>query len=235
MGWHDTISVMDTPLLTVNSLKVGIESTEVLNDLSFEVGEGETVVVIGSNGAGKSLLIKTLMGLIPHRGGSFAWSRKVRFGYVPQKFLLPRHVPMNGVEFLSLKPGATHNEITRVLGLVEIDPSVSRQSIQTLSGGQFQRILIAWALLGKPDVVIFDEPTESVDVRGQESIYALIHDLAKKEGMTTFLITHDLDIVEKYASRVICLSRGKLVCSSNPKMLSEHILKEVYGTGDHHH
>lgn len=229
---------MNEPLLTVQNLKIGVPGTEILHDLSFEVHKGETVVVIGSNGAGKSMLIKTIMGLMKPLGGTFWWSKKPKIGYVPQKFSLPRHVPLSGIEFLALKPNASSAEIDRVLALVELPKEVALRSVQALSGGQFQRLLIAWALLDKPDVVVFDEPTESIDVRGQESIYSLIHDLTQKEGVTTFLVTHDLDIVHRYASRVICLARGTLVCSTDPKSsLSEHILADVFGKdqASHHH
>ncbi len=224
------------PLLKVTDLKVGIGNTTILKEMDFEVEAGETVVIIGSNGAGKSLLVRTLMGLIPPISGQIEWKKGVKIGYVPQKFFVGQHVPITVGEFLALKGSMTEEHIRTTLARVGLGDAEKDKPVSVLSGGQFQRMIVAWALVDNPTVLVFDEPTESVDVAGQASIYSLIHSLKKDQGITVFLVTHDLDIVYNYGDRVLCLSQGSLVCSESPnKSLSAEMLNTIYGHELHNH
>ena len=224
-------------LLQVDNLTAGVHNRAVLSNVSFHADAGETVIIIGSNGVGKSVLVKTVLGLLPRIGGSVVWQRGVRIGYVPQKFALDKNIPINVNEFLSLKSGTTKQDRVRSLLAVGLHTSYLEKPISTLSGGQFQRVIIAWALVDNPTVILFDEPTESIDLAGQASIYGLLDTLKHERGISIFLVTHDIDIMYAYGDRVLCLGDGKIICRENPKKtLSKKTLEEVYGhTLEHHH
>lgn len=222
-------------ILSVKDISVGVPGRTILNSASFDIEAGDSVAVIGPNGAGKSMLVKTLAGLIQPLSGSITWSKNSKLGYVPQKFTIGRHIPLLTSEFLQLKEQVTPDDAKRALERVGLS-GMENRPVRVLSGGQFQRLIIAWAIVDNPNVLIFDEPTESVDVAGQESIYSLLKELSLKEGITVFLVTHDLDIVHRYSKKVICLSEGSLVCSAAPvASLDSEAIQRIYGHESHRH
>jgi len=154
--------------LVVSSLGVRFGKTQVLRSLSFSVPDGATMAVIGPNGAGKTALFKALIGSLPSTG-TVAWAEGTRFGYVPQRLDLERDLPLSGRDFLHAKAAlvkASVSEVKRVTRLVNLGHEVARRPIGGLSGGQFQRLLLAFALLGHPNVLLFDEPTTGIDEPG---------------------------------------------------------------------
>ena len=218
-------------LLTVRSLNVSFGNRRVIHDLNFEVSEGDCLAVIGPNGAGKTVLLKALLHLIPYTG-EIRWSRKARLGYVPQKIAADRQLPMSARDLLAAKtrflrlPSAELEQVSAEIGLTN---EILNSNIGTLSGGQFQKILIAFALLGGPNVLLFDEPTASLDELTEERIYELLHSLQKERGMTILLVSHDLSVVYRNANMVLCLSKGK-PCMGPPKeILTPAMLQELYG------
>jgi zinc transport system ATP-binding protein len=203
----------------------------VLDDLSFAVEPGTTLAIIGPSGSGKTILFKALIGAIPFRG-RIIWSSGSRIGYVPQKLDLERDLPLTGLELLLAKATVTEaeeTEVDRVLSLVDLKPSIARQPIGTLSGGQFQRLLLAFALEGAPTVLLFDEPTAGVDEPAEEDIYAVIHRLQEQEGMTVLFISHELSLVYRYADQVLCLSARRAFLGPPIEILTPEGLQEVYG------
>jgi zinc transport system ATP-binding protein len=218
------------PLLSVTNLTVAFGSHAIVEDLSFTVNQGDGVAIIGPNGAGKTVLLKALLGLIPYRG-EIRWSQGVRLGYVPQKIVADRQLPLSARDFLSAKvrflklPG---NELDRVSTEISLTEQLLDANVGTLSGGQFQKVLIAFALLGGPNVLLVDEPTASLDELTEERIYELLQSLQKKNGMTILLVSHDLSVVYRNADFVLCLSKGK-PCMGPPKeILTPAMLEELY-------
>jgi len=218
------------PLLSVTNLTVAFGSHAIVEDLSFKVNQGDGVAIIGPNGAGKTVLLKALLGLIPYRG-EIRWSQRVRLGYVPQKIVADRQLPLSARDFLSAKvrflklPG---NELERVSTELSLTEQLLDANVGTLSGGQFQKVLIAFALLGGPNVLLVDEPTASLDELSEERIYELLQSLQKKNGMTILLVSHDLSVVYRNADFVLCLSKGK-PCMGPPKeILTPAMLEELY-------
>ena len=228
---------MGSSLATANVLEVANVSvrfgrTKVLNDLSFAVPRSSSLAIIGPNGAGKTMLFQALIGAIPYEG-SVRWAEGTRIGYVPQKLDIERDLPVTGNDFLRAKvavSGSSWNDASRALAQVSLDTRAATLPIGTLSGGQFQRLLVAVALVGSPTVLLLDEPTAGVDEPGQETMNETIERLRRKDGLTVFLISHDLSVVYRYASNVLCLSRGT-ACFGVPKnVLTPAMLEQLYGT-----
>lgn len=223
-------------LLSVKNLSIRFSDLEVLQDLSFDVEKGDVVAVIGPNGAGKTVLFRALLGLIPYEG-EIIWPKHIKIGYVPQKLSVDRDLPLTVMEFLEFK-GSSRHEIFEALEKVGFlkgedkhhwDHHLLRARLGQLSGGEFQRILIAYALIDHPDVLLFDEPTAGVDIGAEETIYSFLEKLHKDLGLTIMLITHDLNIIYRYAKKVLCLNREK-VCFGTPKeALDTKVLEDLYG------
>jgi len=226
--------------LTVDHLSVAFGKAPVLEDLSFGVEAGSSLAIIGPSGSGKTVLFKALIGAIPS-AGVIQWAPETVIGYVPQKLDLERDLPLTGRELLQAKANITRSppaEVSRVLGLVELEDALARQPIGTLSGGQFQRLLLAFALLGKPTVLLFDEPTAGVDEPGEEQLYELIRRVQRSEGLTLLLISHELSLVFEYATAVLCLARRRSYFGAPLEILTPERLQEVYGRPmrfHHHH
>jgi zinc transport system ATP-binding protein len=222
---------MKDPILTVRNLNVELSGEKIIEDLSFNVKEGEILTILGPNGAGKTVLLRTLLGFLPYRG-EINWKRKVKIGYLPQGLthLKVKNLPLSVEEFFKLK-GILKGKILEFLKLVGIkQESFLTKRIGNLSSGQFQRVLVAWALIGEPKVLLFDEPTTGIDIGGEETIYSLLYKFWQKENLTILLVTHDLNIVYKYSTNVLCLSKRGFFCYGKPReILTPETLAKVYG------
>ena len=228
---------MPNRLLSVTGLSVRLGNREVIHDLSFSLHQGDCLAIIGPNGAGKTVLLQALLNLIPYRG-EIRWSEGTRLGYVPQKISADRQLPLSSKDLLSAKirflklPASELQLVSAELGLSD---ELLSSSMGTLSGGQFQKVLIAFALLGRPNVLLFDEPTASLDELSEERIYDLLQSLQKNRGITTLLVSHDLSVVYRNANMVLCLSKGK-TCMGPPKeVLTPAMLQELYASPPHYH
>ena len=205
-----------------------LEGERILENLSFEVKEGEVLTILGPNGAGKTVLLKTLLGILPYQG-EIEWKKGVKIGYVPQRLPFIKDVPMSVKEFFDLK-NVSGKESEEILGSIGLEKDILEKKIGDLSSGQFQRILVGWALVGNPQVLLFDEPMTGIDISGQESVYNLLEKLRKERNLTILLVTHDLSIVYKFATNCLCLNK-KVLCHSVPKELTTERLSQLYGGG----
>ncbi len=232
-------------ILTVENLTVEFDDQQILGNLNFTVAKGNVLAVIGPNGAGKTVLFRALLGLIPYKG-KITWDKNVKIGYVPQKAFIERNFPLTVRDFFSLKL-KDHHEMMEALKSVGINTlsehsghtnneqehhmehHILNRRIGLLSGGELQRVLIAWSLIGHPNVLLFDEPTAGIDIGGEETIYALAHELQKKQGLTIILISHDLNIVYRYADNVICLNKEQICFGKPDEVLDPKELSKIYG------
>ncbi len=218
-------------VLEVEGLSVSFGMTDVLANLSFGVSRASSLAIIGPNGSGKTVLLRALLGSVPYRG-TVRWAPGTRLGYVPQKLDLERDIPMTGRDFLNARLALVHGSNlgpADVLDLLGLSPEVAEQAIGTISGGQFQRLLIAFALVGQPDVLLLDEPTAGVDEPGQEQINRLLHRLQRDQRLTILFISHDLSVVYQYADQVLCLSRKRPYIGAPRQILTPDLLEEIYG------
>ena len=226
----DTVTIQsdDDIVLQVAELEVAFEGRSVLSDLSFSVARGEVLTILGPNGAGKTVLLRSLLGMVPYHG-SISWEPGLRIGYVPQRLPYIRNMPLSVADFFELKAGA-RSDPSNMLETVGLPAEMASKLVGDLSSGQFQRVLIAWALAGDPHFLLFDEPTAGVDVRGTETVYALLSRLYRERDLTMLVVTHDLAVVHRLSSTVLCLNR-KAVCHGPPlSVLTPENLKRLYGT-----
>lgn len=219
-------------ILNVSDLSVAIGQTAIIENLDFQIEKGDVLAIIGPNGAGKTILFKALLGMIPYRG-EVVWREGIKIGYVPQRMEIETDIPLTVREFLSLRQAENLSEekIREAIRSVLLPEEILNSGLGEVSVGQRQRILIAWAILGRPEVLLFDEPTADIDVRGQESIYQLLHHLQDKFDLTIILISHDLNIVYKYAEKVLCLNRRRLCFGPPREVLSPEQMLQLYGGG----
>jgi ABC-type Mn2+/Zn2+ transport system ATPase subunit len=223
--------------LDVHHLTVHLGGRSIIDDISLSVEEGETVAIIGPNGAGKSILLKAVLRLVPKTAGDVRIFGKPHeeyksiapmISYVPQSITIDRSFPLTVDELFLLKRNSDLHRREHCLRLVGAD-ALHSQPLGTLSGGQLQRVFLAFALVDQPKILFLDEPSSGIDIGGEETIYNLIRRVSQKEKMTVVLVSHDIDIVASFAQHVFCLN-GKLLCSGPPAaVLTEETLRAAYG------
>ena len=219
-------------ILTIEDLRVEFDGESAIENLTFTLEPGESLAIIGPNGAGKTVLLRSLLGMTSYKG-TIAWGEHVRIGYVPQKIEADRHLPVNVQNLLHAKAATLHipkSEVQKTIAMVGLNEKTLATPVGHLSGGQFQRSLIAFALLGSPNVLILDEPTASIDKPGEEAIYELLHRLHDKLGMALILVSHDLSVVYRYADKVLCLNRSGVCYGSPEEALTPDVLARLYGS-----
>lgn len=208
----------------------------VFSNLSFQIIKGEIVAIIGPNGSGKTSLVKTIMGLYKPTSGHVHVYEPV-IGYVPQHIDQDEFSPLTVRELLSLKlPKASflatkkhEEEMRAILSKTNIEHIIDKQ-VRHLSGGQFQRLMIAFALIGDPGLLILDEPVSGIDIHGEQDFYELIEEIQEGDDLTILMISHDIDIVYRYASQVICLNKS-LVCKGVPlDVLTKDTIEKTFST-----
>jgi ABC-type Mn2+/Zn2+ transport system ATPase subunit len=227
---------MKKVLLSVSDLVVRIGGQTLVRDISFDLHKGDILALIGPNGSGKTTVLKALLGLLPS-SGQIAWKEKVSIGYVPQRFAFDATFPLTVSELLSLRLKEArfwvHTKKSHQLALDALRSvgaeRLAHKRIGALSGGELQRVLLAYALISDPKVLFLDEPVAGIDIEGEETFYNLVKRLSAEKGLTIILVSHDLNIVYKYAAEVMCLNR-KMFCFGSPReVLTPEALRETYG------
>ena len=221
------------PALSVHNLSVTLEGQVVLKDVSFEIYPGESLAIIGPNGSGKTTLFRALIGSIPHTG-EVHWGPGARLGYVPQKLDIERNLPLSLGDFLKSRSSGyeavNQSQIEESLSLVHLSKFFLKRPIGELSGGQFQRALVAFALLGNPTLLLLDEPTAGIDLPGEEQIYETTKRLQDEKRLTVITISHDLSLVHIYADKVLCLNKTNLCFGEPIEVLTQETLTKLYGS-----
>ncbi len=211
-------------VLTVSNLGVKIQSKIILDGVNFTVRKGTALAVVGPNGGGKTTLFRALLNLVPHTG-TIRWSDKVRIGYVPQS-LIATDLPISVEEFLRFKCKTDLEPCVRSVGL---EKEILKQALGSLSGGELQRVLIAWAVVDNPDVLLFDEPTSGVDIGAEEPIYRNVTQLKERLGVTVLLISHNVHVVMHYSDYVLALNGRQLFHGETSGLTHMRLLNLMYG------
>ena len=215
-------------LIHVEGLSVRYGARTALSDVSLRIEPNEIVTIVGPNGSGKTSLLRAIIGAVKPLSGSIVQASNLKIGYVPQKLHIDDTLPITVSRFLKL-PG----------GLVDVDyalkqagvPELEKEQLSQLSGGQFQRVLLARALIGKPDLLLLDEATQGLDQRGSASFYQQIETVRQATDCAVLMISHELHVVMSASDRVICLN-GHVCCEGAPAAVaSAPEYRALFGTG----
>lgn len=209
------------PLIELSAASTGFGKRTVLAGASLSVAKGELVIIEGATGAGKTTLVRVLLGLQKPDTGAI-WRREgLAVGYAPQRFDIDKSIPMTVARFVAMgRATAANADIADALKEVGAGRLEERQ-ISELSGGELQRVILARALVRKPQLLILDEPIRGVDYSGEAEFYTLIGTLRSEHGMGVLLVSHDLHVVMAQSDRVICLNRH-ICCSGVPESVAQH-------------
>jgi zinc transport system ATP-binding protein len=214
----DAATVAAPPLIELAGLHVAFGARIALSDVSLALGPGEIVTIIGPNGAGKTTLLRVALGLQRADAGTVRRRPGLRVGYVPQRLAIDETLPLTVRRFLALVPGAKPPAMTAALTETGAQHTLDLP-LQTLSGGELQRVLLARALLREPELLVLDEPVQGVDITGQAELFALIRRLRDTRRCGVLLVSHDLHLVMAATDRVICLNHH-VCCSGHPDTVS---------------
>lgn len=206
-------------LISVNGASLALPIGNVLEDIELSLEKGEIVTLVGPNGAGKSTLLKLIIGLLAPSSGIVTKSPNLKIGYLPQRISLNQTMPMTVDRFLKLRSSASDSNAKEVRDLTGVSALAPRQ-VHALSFGQLQRVLLARSLLGSPDLLVLDEPTQSLDRNGIRDFYRIIRNFKAETGCTVLNTSHELDILVAYADRVICMNK-RIVCQGPPDIVAK--------------
>ncbi|HEY9479497.1 MAG TPA: metal ABC transporter ATP-binding protein [Gemmatimonadaceae bacterium] len=228
-----------TALITFDGVTLGYGRRPVLTGLGFEIPEGDFLGLVGPNGAGKTTILRAILGSLAPMSGSITRADGLRFGYVPQRDQVDYNFPLKVVDVvlmgrydrvgLARRPGKLdHDRARAALEHVGI-ASLANEPLSALSGGQRQRCLIARALVGEPNLLILDEPTNGMDLVSTTQILALVRELHERDGLTVLMVSHALNEVANYVRRIALVLEGAFRVGEVDEIMTEETLSEMYG------
>jgi zinc transport system ATP-binding protein len=200
-------------LVKLENAGVYRSSKWLVRGISFEINKGQIVTLIGPNGSGKTTTAKMILNILDTDEG-MATSNTSKMAYVPQKINIDWTMPLRVIDFMKITNNLNNTQITDSLTMTGVDKLLYNQ-IHSLSGGEFQRVLIARAIAKKPDLLVLDEPVQGVDFNGEIALYNLIKKISSNLNCGILLISHDMHFVMSTTDHVICLN-GHICCSGNP-------------------
>ncbi|HXF90829.1 MAG TPA: metal ABC transporter ATP-binding protein [Candidatus Nitrosotenuis sp.] len=231
-----------TPLLQANEIcvyhRAGGQKRLILDHVSLTLKRGQITTIVGPNGAGKTTLIKVILGLIQPDTGKVRVEKNLKIGYMPQKIGLNPLMPMSVQRFLQLaSPKSNYLLRDRIMTyLKQVGANhLAENHLSELSGGELQRIMLAFAMMQSPNLLILDEPDQGIDVLGQAELYHLINQIRLEQGCAVLLVSHDLHTVMAASDEVICLN-GHVCCSGHPDIVQQDpTYHQLFGQYIHHH
>jgi len=222
----------DMRLVTLKNATIRHSGTPALDNIAFHIDKGEIVTILGPNGSGKSTLLRAIIGALPLSDGTLERAEGLRIGYVPQKLHIDPTLPLTVKRFLNLPVRISDSAAKAALTDAGVPGLVNRQ-MTGLSGGQMQRVLLARALLTKPDLLILDEATQGLDQPGSAAFYQKIETVRRELGCAILMVSHELHVVMAASDRVICLN-GHICCEGEPaQVASAPEYQALFGTGTH--
>ena len=219
---------LNEPLISLNNAGIFRSDRWLVRDVSLTLGPGEILTLIGPNGSGKSTTAKMALGILKPDEGSAKRRKKLKVRYVPQKVSIDWTVPLKVRRLMSLTGHVSKDEADRAMNLTST-LHLANAEVRTLSGGEFQRVLLARAIAFKPELLVLDEPVQGVDFNGEIEMYELIRKIRDELQCGVLLISHDLHIVMAATDRVICLN-GHVCCSGTPMNVAvSQEYKDLFG------
>ena len=220
---------LDKKEILIKLENVGIfqDNKWLVHDVSLEIERGKILTLIGPNGSGKTTTAKIALGIHKNIKGKVTKNTK-KIGYVPQKISIDWTLPIRVIDFMSLTQTLQFDEVVSALKLTEVE-HLKHNDLRSLSGGEFQRVLMARAIAKKPDLLVLDEPVQGVDFTGEIALYELIKKISDELNCGILLISHDLNVVMSKTDYVVCLN-GHVCCSGTPMNVANNKnYKELFG------
>lgn len=215
---QDNGSFARTILADIQNAAVALAGQRILHDISLQISTGEIVTIVGPNGSGKTTLLRLLIGAVTPDHGKIVRSADLRIGYVPQKLHIDPTLPITVTRFLQLPDSSPADVVARSLETAGVTHLGSRQ-MSNLSGGEFQRVMLARALLNNPQLLILDEATQGLDQAGSAAFYKRLAMVRDQLGCAVLMVSHELHVVMAASDRVICLN-GHVCCQGTPEHVS---------------
>ncbi len=217
-------------ILSIENLGVRHGRETVLSGVDLTLSRGEIVTIVGPNGSGKTTLLRAIVGAAPITAGRITRKDGLKIGYVPQKLAIDNTLPITVRRFLNLPKKISDSDAQQALARTGAEALTSRQ-ITELSGGQMQRVLLARAIIGQPDLLLLDEATQGLDQPGSAEFYTLIADLRETLDCAVLMVSHELHVVMAASDRVICLN-GHVCCHGTPEhVASAPEYRALFGSG----
>ena len=214
-------------LVKLSNAGVFKDNKWLVEGVDLEIHRGKIVTLIGPNGSGKSTTAKIILGLYKNIEGSVERFTK-KIAYVPQKVTIDWTLPIRVIDFMVLTQNLNSDAISNALNLAGVEHLKSR-NLRDLSGGEFQRVLLARAIAKKPELLVLDEPVQGVDYSGEVALYGLIKNISESLNCGILLISHDLHVVMSATNHVVCLN-GHVCCSGSPVDVAQNKnYKELFG------
>lgn len=191
-----------------------------VQDISFQLNHKEILTIIGPNGAGKSTILRLALGIYQPTAGKIIRAKDTRVGYMPQKLAIDPTLPLTVGRFMRLNQRVSKSEAMNSLARTDVS-HLWRDSVQDLSGGELQRVLLARAAVRKPNLLVLDEPVQGVDYRGEAALYELISQLRDELDSAILMVSHDLHVVMASSDNVLCVN-GHICCHGHPDQVGDH-------------
>ena len=216
------------PLVQLKGASKTYQQKVALHNINLSLYAGQIVTLIGPNGAGKTTLVRMILNLEEPSSGAIFRKKPLKVGYMPQKVHIDPTLPLTVIRFLQLAESSSE---ACQAALVKVGiPQLASAPLQTLSGGEMQRTLLARAILRQPELLVLDEPVQGVDIIGQEALYQLISELRDELGCAILMVSHDLHLVMSATDEVVCLNQH-ICCHGNPEQVSDNpAYLELFGT-----
>ena len=228
-----------TALVTFENASLGYGSRVVLSDLNFTIPEGDFLGLVGPNGAGKTTILRNILGSLQPVSGRVTRAEGLRFGYVPQRDQVDYNFPLQVLDVVLMGRydriglGRRPSKSDCDLALAALEQAgiadLANRQLNALSGGQKQRTLIARALVGKPNILVLDEPTTGMDLVATTQILGLVRELHDRDGLTVLMVSHALNEVANYVRRIALVLEGSFRIGPVDEIMTEETLSAMYG------
>lgn len=205
-----------------------------VENITFNIKPFDIITLLGPNGAGKTSLVRLLVGLVKPTKGEIQRHPELTIGYVPQQMNLKRSLPLTVERFLAAGRKSTDAQRVEALQLAQAEHLIHK-SVQVLSGGERQKLLLARALLGQPQLLVLDEPMQGIDLQGQEELYGLLYSIQKNQKISIFLVSHDLHIVMSESNHIMCINKHLCCSGSSAEIQNNPAFLKMFGleSADH--
>ncbi|MDD0822870.1 zinc ABC transporter ATP-binding protein ZnuC [Mannheimia sp. AT1] len=213
-----TLIQQNIPLISLENIDVSFNGQKALQNINLSIYPNSITTIVGPNGGGKSTLLKVLLKLLTPNSGTVTHQKGLKIGYVPQKLHLDPSMPITVTHFLALKPNTDQKMIDEALSLFSIT-HLAKNSMQKLSGGELQRVLLARAILNRPQLLVLDEPMQGVDITGQTELYQLLNETRSWLKCAILMVSHDLNIVMANTDEVLCVNKH-ICCAGTPEVIA---------------